>query len=191
MNSLENQLVNIFSRNWWLLLIRGVVAILFGILLWLQPEISLMAMLLFFGTFALIDGTLGIWTAIAGHKMHEHWWVLFLWGLIGIAVGILTFAVPGVTALALLFYIAIWAVATGALQIVAAIRLRKEITGEWLLFLGGLASLIFGILLMIQPTAGVLALLWLIGTYAIIFGILLVSLAFKTRTFSKQLTHNE
>ncbi|SCX26955.1 Uncharacterized membrane protein HdeD, DUF308 family [Nitrosomonas eutropha] len=190
MNIVENQLTTIFSRSWWILLLRGIIAILFGILLWFQPEISLVAMLLLFGTFALMDGILGIWTAVIGRKIHEHWWVLLLWGFIGVGVGVLTFVVPGVTALALLFYIAIWAVATGTLQIVAAIRLRKEMTGEWLLILGGLASLVFGILLMAQPAVGALALLWLIGAYAIIFGILLVSLAFKTRTFSKQSTHN-
>jgi uncharacterized membrane protein HdeD (DUF308 family) len=139
------------------------------------------------GAYALADGILGIWIAIAGRDEHEHRWVLLLWGLIGIGVGILTLLVPGVTALALLFYVAIWAVATGVLQIVAAIRLRKEIEGEWLLILGGIASVVFGAILMARPLAGALALLWLIGTYAVIFGVILVILAFKARTFGKQL----
>jgi uncharacterized membrane protein HdeD (DUF308 family) len=103
--------------------------------------------------------------------------------LLGIGVGILTFLVPGITALALLFYIAIWAIATGVLEIVAAIRLRKEIEGEWLLILSGLASVVFGVILMAQPGVGALAVLWLIATYAIVFGVLLVILAFKARSF--------
>ena len=186
MNTVEKQLATILSRNWWVLLLRGLIAIVFGVLVWFQPGISLVALVLLFGAYTLADGILGIWTAVTGRKEHEHWWVLLLWGLIGVGVGILTFLVPGVTALALLFYIAIWAIATGVLEIVAAIRLRREITGEWLLIVGGLASVVFGVLLMARPAAGALALLWLIGTYAVIFGVLLVILAFKARTFGKQ-----
>jgi len=187
MNIVEKQLSSIFSRNWWVLLLRGLIAIAFGVLVWFQPEISLVALVLLFGAYVLADGILGIWTAIAGRKSHEHWWVLLLWGLVGVGVGILAFLVPGVTVLALLFYIAIWAIATGILEIVAAIRLRREITGEWLLILSGLVSVVFGILLMAQPAVGALALLWLIGTYAVIFGVLLVILAFRARTFGKEL----
>lgn len=186
MNIVENQLASIFSRNWWLLLLRGVIAILFGLLVWFQPGVSLVALVLLFGAYTLADGILGIWTAIAGRAEHEHWWVLLLWGLIGVGVGILTFLVPGVTALALLFYIAIWAIATGVLEVVAAVRLRKEMTGEWRLILGGLASVVFGVLLMAQPAVGALALLWLIGAYGVVFGILLVLLAFKARAFGKR-----
>jgi uncharacterized membrane protein HdeD (DUF308 family) len=96
---------------------------------------------------------------------------------------VLTFLAPALTALALLFYIAIWAIATGVLEIVAAIRLRKEIENEWMLIVAGLASVVFGVLLMAQPAAGALALLWLIASYAIFFGVLLVILAFKVRAF--------
>lgn len=185
MNTINNQFTKILSRTWWLLLLRGLIAIAFGILIWLQPEISIMALMLIFGAYVLADGVLGIWTAIAGRKEHEDWWVLFIWGGIGVGIGILTFLAPGVTALALLFYIAVWAVATGVLEIVAAIRLRKEIKGEWMLVLGGIVSVIFGILLMAQPIAGALALLWLIAVYGVIFGIFLVILAFRVRSFGK------
>jgi len=130
----------------------------------------------------MADGILGVWSAVAGRKEHEHWWVMLLGGLLGIAVGVLTFLAPGVTALVLLFYIAIWAIATGVLQLVIAVRLRKEIRGELLLVLGGLASVLFGILLVVRPEAGALAVLWLIATYAVFFGVLLVMLALKVRS---------
>jgi uncharacterized membrane protein HdeD (DUF308 family) len=183
MNLIEKQLAGILFRNWWVLLLRGLAAIAFGALVWFQPGISLAALVLLFGAYSMADGILGVWTAIAGRKEHEHWWLLLLEGLLGIGVGVLTFLVPGITALALLFYIAVWAIATGVLEIVAAIRLRKEIEGEWLLILSGLASVVFGVLLMAQPGVGALAVLWLIATYAIVFGVLLVILAFKARSF--------
>ena len=183
----KNTLAGILSRSWWMLLLRGLVAIGFGILTWRQPGISLAAMVLLFGAFSLADGVLGVWTAIAGRKDHEHWGLLLLGGLVGIGIGVLTFMAPALTALALLFYIAIWAIATGLLQIAAAIRLRKEIQGEWLLILGGLASVVFGGLLISRPDAGALAVLWLIAAYAVAFGLILVMLAFKVRGLSKKI----
>jgi uncharacterized membrane protein HdeD (DUF308 family) len=129
----------------------------------------------------MADGIFAVWTAIAGAKDSEQWWLLLLVGLLGIGIGILTFVAPGVTALALLFYIAIWAIATGVLEIAAAIRLRKEIDNEWLLLLAGLASVVFGVMLAARPGAGALAVLWLIGSYAIVFGVLLLILAFRVR----------
>jgi uncharacterized membrane protein HdeD (DUF308 family) len=181
MESPANRLAAILRRSWWMLLLRGLFAIAFGILTWVLPGLSLAALVLLFGAYVTADGILGVWTAIAGRKDHEHWWVLLLWGLLGIAVGLLTFLVPGLTALVLLFYIAIWAIAIGVLQIVAAVRLRKEIQGEWLLILGGLVSVVFGVLLVARPAAGALAVLWLIATYAVVFGALFVLLAFKMR----------
>lgn len=185
MSTIERKMASVLSRNWWVLLLRGLIAILFGIFIWIQPEISLITLVLFFGVYALADGILCIWTAITGRKEHEHWWLLLLWGLAGAGIGVLTFFVPDITALALLFYIAIWAVATGILEIVSGIQLRKEVKGEWLLIISGLASILFGVILMVQPIAGALVLLWLIGSYAIIFGGLLVILAFKIRAVAK------
>jgi len=187
MELVKDRLAAILSRNWWVLLLRGIVAIIFGALTWMQPGISLAALVLLFGAYSMADGILGAWTAVAGRKEHEHWWVLLLEGLVGIGVGVLTLFAPGVTALALLFYIAIWAVTTGVLEIVAAIRLRKEIEGEWLLVLGGLASVAFGVLLMARPGAGALAVLWIIAAYAVVFGAILVVLAFKARSFGRAL----
>lgn len=182
MPSIEGRLASILSRRWWVLLLRGLVAIAFGVVSWVQPGISLAALVLLFGGYSLADGLLNAWMAVEGRRDHEHWWVLFLEGLLGIVVGVLTFLAPALTTLALLFYIAIWAIATGVLEIVAAIRLRKEIDNEWLLVLAGLASVVFGTLLMAQPAAGALALLWLIASYAIVFGVLLVVLSFKVRS---------
>lgn len=187
MNIGEGRLASILSRSWWLLLVRGLAAIAFGLLTWFQPAISLTAFVLLFGAYSLADGVCGIVTAFSGRKDHEHWWVLLLGGLVGVGVGLLTFLAPGLTALAVLFYIAIWAIATGVLQIVAAIRLRKEIEGEWLLILAGAASVLFGVLLTVQPGAGALTLLWLIAAYAVFFGVLLVMLAMRVRKIANRL----
>ncbi|HSD55073.1 MAG TPA: HdeD family acid-resistance protein [Burkholderiales bacterium] len=185
-NVLSERISTVLSRNWWLLLLRGIIAILFGVLTYFQPGISLATLVLLFGAFAFADGVIEVWQAVSARKERENWWVLLLGGLLGIGVGVLTLVHPGVTALALLFYIAIWAVATGVLEIVAAIRLRKEIEGEWLLGLAGVASVLFGVLLIMRPDAGALAVLWLIATYAIVFGVILVLLAFKARGFARR-----
>jgi uncharacterized membrane protein HdeD (DUF308 family) len=183
MEGIQERLASILTRSWWLLVLRALAAIAFGVLTWLQPAISLAALVLLFGAYAMVDGVLGVWMAIAGRRMNEYWWVLLLAGLVGIGVGLVAFIAPGVTALALLFYIALWAIATGILQILAAIRLRREIAGEWWLVLAGLASVAFGLILIARPAPGALALLWLIATYAVIFGVLLLLLAFKARSF--------
>jgi len=183
MHTVEKRLAAILFRNWWVLLLRGLVAIAFGLLIWFQPGISLAALVLLFGAYSMADGILGVWTAIAERKEREHGWLLLLEGLLGIGIGTLTFMVPGITALVLVFYIAIRAIAMGVLEIVVAIHLRKEIKGEWLLILSGLASVVFGVIVMARPGLGALAVLWLIAAYAVIFGLLLVILAFKARSF--------
>jgi uncharacterized membrane protein HdeD (DUF308 family) len=188
MNAVVHDLAATISRSWWLMLLRGLVAIAFGVLTWVQPAVSLAALVLLFGVYALADGILAVWMAIGGRKDLEYWWVLLLWGLVGIGAGLITFSAPGITAVALLFYIAIWAIATGVLEIVAAIRLRREIQGEWWLILAGLASVAFGVILVWQPGAGALAVLWLIAAYAIVFGVLLVLLAIKSRGFVRTIS---
>ncbi len=191
MDSKGKELSNIFSRNWWKLLLRGLAAITFGVLSWVLPGVSLEVLVLLFGAFVFVDGIFGTWMAIEGRKGYDDWWVLLLWGLVGIGMGTLTFLAPGVTAVALLFFVVVWAISTGVLEIVVAIRLRKEIKDEWLLILGGLLSVVFGVLLMAHPGAGALALMWLIGTFAVAFGFVLVSLAFKVRSFGKQFAAHE
>ena len=181
----EQNLAAALGRNWWLLLVRGLVAIVFALLTWAQPGVSLAALVLVFGIYVLADGPLGVWSAIAKRRDNRHWWLLLLWGLVGIVVGVMTFIMPGITGLVLLMYIAAWAMITGVLQIVAAIRLRKEIKGEWLMILSGLVSVAFGVLLFLQPGAGALAVAWIIAAYAFIFGVLMVLLAFKVRKLGR------
>ncbi len=182
MNMAIHPLASILSGSWWVLLLRGLLAIAFGVLTWVQPGMSLAALVLLFGVYAIADGVLGIWTAISGRKDIAHWWVMLLWGLASAAIGICTFIAPGVTAMALLYFIAIWAIVIGVLQIVAAIRLRAEIKGEWLLGLAGLAAVAFGVFLIVHPGAGVLTVLWLLALYAVLAGILLVFLALRLRS---------
>ncbi len=173
-------LLHALAKHWWLLLLRGICAILFGVLAFVWPGITLLTLVLFYGAFALVDGVLALAEAVMGGAPAPRWW-LALVGLLGIAVGILTFAWPGITALVLLLFIAGWAIATGILQIVGAIRLRKEIDNEWLLIASGALSVIFGLILVAQPGTGALALLYVIGIYAIIYGILEVWLSLRLR----------
>jgi len=173
-------LLNALAKHWWLLLLRGICAILFGVLTFVWPGITLLTLVLLYGAFALADGVLALAEAVMGSAPAPRWW-LALVGLLGIAVGILTFAWPGITALVLLLFIAGWAIATGILQIVGAIRLRKEIDNEWLLIASGVLSVIFGLILVAQPATGALALLYVIGIYAVLYGILEVWLSLRLR----------
>jgi uncharacterized membrane protein HdeD (DUF308 family) len=170
------------ARNWWVLAIRGVAAILFGIAAFLWSGVTLAVLVLLFGAYALVDGIFAVVAGITARKEQERWWMMILEGLVGIGIGVVTFVWPGITALVLLYFIAAWSIVTGAFEIAAAIRLRQEIEGEWLLALAGIASLIFGILLVVQPGSGALALIWLIGAYALVFGILMLVLAFRLRS---------
>ena len=158
---------------------RGIVAVLFGLLAITRPGITLAVLVLLFGIYAVVDGCLALFAAIGGWSHREDRWLLLLEGFIGIGAGILTLRAPGITAVALLFFIAAWALATGVLRIVAAIRLRKEITGEFWLALSGIASVVFAFLVMMNPAAGALAIAWLIGWYALFLGAMLVMLSIK------------
>jgi len=188
MNGPLENLASMLSRHWWLMLLRGLVAIGFGILVFAKPQISLTVLVYLFGLYALVDGILGVSVAIQARKEVDSWGVLLLWGLLGIAVGILAFMRPDITALGLLFYIALWAIATGVLEIAAAIRLREVIKNEWLLIIAGLVSVAFGVWLILQPETGALAVLYAIGIYAILFGVLVVLFAFKIRSFVGKIT---
>ena len=174
-------MVDTLARNWWVLAIRGVAAILFGIGAFLWPDLTLVVLVALFGAYALVDGIFAVIAGLSIRKQDERWWMMLLSGVASIVIGLITFFWPEITALVLLYWIAAWSLVTGAFQIAAAVRLRKEIEGEWLLGLAGLASIIFGVLLVAMPGAGALALIWLIGSYALVFGVIMLILAFRLR----------
>jgi uncharacterized membrane protein HdeD (DUF308 family) len=176
------------TRNWWAVALRGLAGILFGIITFVAPGISLAALVLLFGAYAFADGVLSIVSAVR-RRGADRWWLLLLQGIVGIGAGVVTLLWPGITALALLFVIAAWALVGGALQVAAAIRLRKVITGEWLLALGGVLSIALGVLLVLFPGPGALALVIWIGAYAFVFGILLLVLGFKLRGLRSPRAH--
>jgi uncharacterized membrane protein HdeD (DUF308 family) len=180
-------MVMTLAHNWWILALRGLCAIIFGILAFAWPGVTLGVLVLLYGAYALVDGVLAI-VAVLSKRQESGlpWWALLLEGLLGIAAGIVTFVWPGITALFLLFLIAGWAIVTGVFEIIAAIRLRKEIEGELWLALSGIVSIIFGVLLFVRPGAGALTVVWLIGAYAIFFGIFLLALAFRLKRFKER-----
>ena len=173
-------MLHLLARHWWALALRGVFAVLFGLLTFFIPGITLLTLVLLFGAYALLDGIFDIISAI---RSPSHHWALVLEGLVGIIVGILTFIWPGITAMVLLYLIAFWAIFTGVLEIVAGVRLRAAIANEVLLILMGVLSLLFGLFIIIFPGAGALAVALWIGAYAFIFGIMLIALAFRLRGF--------
>jgi uncharacterized membrane protein HdeD (DUF308 family) len=180
--------VETLAHNWWVLLLRGIAGIIFGVLTFIWPEISLAALVLLFGAYAFADGVLALIHGIRERRVNDRWWVHSLHGILGIAAGIVTVLWPGITALALLYVIAAWALVIGALEIAAAIRLRKVIEGEWLLALAGIASVALGILLFLFPGPGALALVIWIGAYALVSGVLLTILAFRLRSWAHDST---
>jgi uncharacterized membrane protein HdeD (DUF308 family) len=169
------------TLSWSALALRGVLAILFGLLVFAWPGITLWVLIVFFGAHALVDGVLALVAAVRGSASGVRWWGMLLEGILGIATGIIAFLMPGLTALVLLYLIAAWAIITGVFEIIAAIRLRKEIEGEWLLGLRGVLAILFGVILFANPGAGALAVLWLIGVFSIIFGVVELILAFRLR----------
>jgi uncharacterized membrane protein HdeD (DUF308 family) len=181
--------VDTLVRNWWVVLLRGVAGIIFGLVTFFAPGISLVALVLVFGAYAFADGILAIISAIRRRGESDRWWVLLLEGLAGVGAGVITLLWPGITALALLYVIAAWALVTGGLEIAAAIRLRKVITGEWLLVLAAIASIALGILLVLFPGPGALALVLWIGAYALVSGVLFIALGFRLRSWGKSRVH--
>lgn len=175
------QLMQRMGKEWGWIALRGVCAVIFGLLALVLPGVTLTVLVILWGSYALVDGVLAL---VAGVRMREGGkplWSLIVVGLLGIAAGVVTFLWPGVTALTLIFIIGCWAIAIGLFQIIAAVRLRKQIQGEWLHALSGLLSIVFGLAVVLRPGAGAIAFAWLIGWFAIFFGVLLLGLAFKLR----------
>lgn len=174
-------MLHALARNWWLMLLRGIASIVFGVLAFIWPGLTIISLILLYGVFALSDGVFAIIAAIRGEGGPMPRWWLAVVGLLGIAAGILTFTWPGITALTLLLFIGAWALVRGIFEIIGAIRLRHEIDNEWTLILNGALSVLFGLVMLVMPGAGALALIWVIAAYAIISGILLVGLAFRLK----------
>ena len=177
-------LLRSMAEHWWLILLRGIAAVLFGILSLVWPALSGLTLVLLWGAYAFADGIFSLGAAIMGKAATtgQRWW-LALTGALGIVAGLIAFFAPALTAGVLLIFIAIWAIAIGVMAIVGAIQLRKEIEGEWLLILSGVLAIVFGVLMFTRPAAGALAVIWLIATFAIVFGIDLIWLAFKLKGY--------
>ena len=168
------------SKHWWLLLLRGIAAIIFGLLAWALPAITLWAVVLLFGAYAIVDGVVAIVNSFSGAGS-QHRWSTLLMGLVGVGAGVVAFGWPGITAIALLWVIAVWAVFTGILEITAAFGLPAPTGDRWLLGLAGGASTAFGVLLVTRPGAGLLTLVWLLGFYGVFYGVLAIIASFKLR----------
>ena len=170
------------ARNWWLFLIRGILAVLFGLMAFAWPTLTLVTLVLVYGAYAFVDGLTAIWVGASSRA-----WGVLLFGILGVLVGIYTFFYPAVTAVALLYLIAAWALVRGVFEIVTAIQLRKEISYEWALILSGLISIIFGVVLVLNPRGGALAMVLVIGVFALMFGVMTIVFAFRVRRLRNRL----
>ena len=175
------------ARNWWLVALRGLAAIIFGVLTIINPAMSLAVLILFFGAYALADGVFTVIAAVMRRGNEPRWVSLLVSGILGILIGVVTLMMPGVTALVLLYIIASWAVIRGIVEIAVALKLRKAIQGEFWLILAGALSVAFGGLLFAFPGTGALAVVLWIGVFAIVFGIVLMALAFRLRGWNQRL----
>jgi uncharacterized membrane protein HdeD (DUF308 family) len=165
-----------------LLVIRGIVGLIFGIVAFAWPGVTIAALVVIFGAYAIVDGVTNLVLGLTKTPTHGRSPATAIQGLIGIAAGVVTFLWPGITALALVFFIGAWAIVTGVLEIAAAIRLRKTIKGEWLLALSGVLSVVFGILVFAFPGAGAVGIAWVLGAYAAAAGMILIALGIRLRT---------
>jgi uncharacterized membrane protein HdeD (DUF308 family) len=177
---------SIFTKNWWVFALRGLFALVFGVLALVWPEITLISLVTMFGVFVLLDGILDLVAGFASTSTNKRWWVMILEGLLDIGVAMLTFFWPNITAVVLLYLIAAWSVIMGIMEIIAAIQIRKEIEDEWRMILSGAISVLFGIVLFIYPGASAISMVWLIGVFAIFFGVLLILLAFRLRKLGRE-----
>lgn len=178
-------MVEMLTRNWGWVVLRGVVAILFGLLALFRPGLTLAVLVLWFGAYALVDGAFLAVSAIANRKGEARWGTLLAGGLLGMTAGVITFLMPGLTIFALLVLVAVWAIVLGVAEIVAAVRLRKEITGEWMFIVAGLLAVGFGLVVFAAPITGALAVALWVGIYALVSGVTLVALGFRLRRWGR------
>lgn len=182
-------MIHELAKYWWLVVLRGVLAVLFALMAFIWPAITLAILVIFLGAYLLVDGIFALVHGFRVMKTDSSWWGFVLVGLAGIVAGLIALFMPGVTALFLVTLVALWSLVTGILEIIIAIRLRKEITGEWMLIVAGIFSVIFGILLFMQPVAGVVVIAWWLGIYALFLGIFLLSVGFRLKKVAKEFKH--
>ena len=182
-------MLSAISRTWWLAALRGALAIVFGVAAFVSPGLTFDVLVLLFGAYAFFDGVVVLSFGLMAAGTHGRWWPLVLGGIVGLAIGVLTFVQPAATALALVYVIGAWAIVTGVLEIIGAIRLRKAITNEWLMGFSGAISIVFGAVVLAQPGTGALALVFLFGYYAILAGVSQIGLGFRLRRLGEALPH--
>lgn len=174
-------LASVLLDRWWAVALRGALGVLGGLIALLWPEMTFAALVLLFGAYAFADGVFALVGAFARARPGVQRWPLVLEGILGIGAGLVTVFYPGITAAVLLAAIAAWAIVGGIFEIIEAVRLRKEIRGEWLLALAGALSVVFGVLVVLFPAAGALSVVWLLGAYMVAFGALFIALGFRLR----------
>ena len=179
------------TKNWWLVVIRGLLALLFGLIALFWPGLTWLVLIVLFGAYAIMDGVFAMLSGVVSSRYSPRWWVFLLEGVISVAAGVIAWMRPGLASLVLIIIIAVWAILTGVLEIAAAIRLRREIKNEWMLALGGFVSIVLGVLMFFQPATGELIITLMIGAYALMFGILLVMLGFRLRKWDIRSTSTD
>jgi uncharacterized membrane protein HdeD (DUF308 family) len=176
---------DLFYRSWWMLALRGILGISFGVLALVWPGLTFLALIALFATYALFSGVVSVIAAVLNRKRDEEWWLVLLLGIVGVSAGVVAILRPDITALALVFFVGAYAMLSGVLDIAIAIRLRRSIRGELLLILTGMVAIVFGVLVFLFPDAGALTLVWMISVYAIATGIMLLVLGLRARRWTQ------
>jgi uncharacterized membrane protein HdeD (DUF308 family) len=174
-------MIQVLTRNWWMWLIRGIAAIIFGVLAWIWPGLTWITIAIFFGAYALVDGIFAIVATVRAAENQQRWWPFLIEGIIGILIAGITFYDVRITIAALYLTIAAWAFLTGIFELVAAFQLRKHISNEVWLIIGGLASIAFGVLMVMFPIIGALTIIYIIAAYAIVFGFIMIGFSLRLR----------
>jgi uncharacterized membrane protein HdeD (DUF308 family) len=179
----------VLRNNWWALVLRGVMAILFALITFAVPGITIAVLVTIFGFYALFDGIFAIISTVKAVHGHRRWGAFLFEGVVGILFGLYAIIFPIAAAAAFVTFVAVWAVFTGVLEIAAAIRLRRHIRGEWMLILVGVLSILLGFTLLIAPVSGAVFLVWILASYGLIFGVLLIALGFRMRRLPESVVY--
>ena len=174
----SEQMSALLAQNWWAFALRGVLGIIFGVIAFLLPGVTMLSLVLVFSAYALVDGVFAIIAAVRAMRQHERWGFLLLEGIVNIIAAAIAFLWPGITVVSFVFLVGTWAILSGGLMLSAALRLQLD-HGRWWLALGGLVSVIYGVLLIAAPFTGAFVLTWWLGAYAIVFGFALIAVAIK------------